>query len=366
MPSGAPRLLGNRLFRVAGETGVQVVQPDPITSSTETVGTVGGDVVSQNGDNQTQVNLLTQCNCNCGQDASAGLGGSIDLTANSSSVNVRPVIAAQFASDSLGTVPTQIQVQLTWNNGTPQPWVTFQTTGHSPGDVYQLNVQVSTAVTTTGVYPWTLEIKATLSGGDVIDRKCSGQAPVFVALPAAPIAPGWTIGGEAQLVSTSTGVFFIYGSGGGRFFRTGTGNIYLSPPDDFGSLVKNGDGSFTYTAKDKTISQFNSQGLLTSVTDPQGLARTFSYSAGILTSITEPDSTVTTFGYSGGVLGSIVAPGSRTYTITHDGSGNLSGVTYPDGSLRTFSYDANHRITGDQWGSRRLHVHLRFDHGPHS
>ena len=173
--------VGNRLFRVAGETGAQVVQPDPITSSTETVGTVGGDVVSQNGDNQTLVNLLTRCNCNCGQDASAGLGGSIDLTANSSSVNVKPVIAAQFASDSLGAVPTQIQVQLTWNNGTPQPWVTFQTTGHSPGDVYQLNVQASTAVTTTGVYPWTLEIKATLPGGDVIDRKCSGQAPVFVS-----------------------------------------------------------------------------------------------------------------------------------------------------------------------------------------
>ena len=103
--------LGNRLFRVAGETGVQVVLPDPVTSSTETVGTVGGDVVSQNGDNQTLVNILSRCNCNCGQDASGGLGGAIDLTANSSSVNVKPVIAAQFASDSLGAVPTQIQVQ---------------------------------------------------------------------------------------------------------------------------------------------------------------------------------------------------------------------------------------------------------------
>ena len=65
-------------------------------------------------------------------------------------------------------MPTQIQVTLTWN-GTAQPPVTFQTTGHSPGDSYLLSVQVGRPVTATGVYPWySVDIQATLPGGNIV------------------------------------------------------------------------------------------------------------------------------------------------------------------------------------------------------
>ncbi len=42
-----------------------------------------------------------------------------------------------------------------------------------------------------------------------------------------------------------SGVLWVYGSGGWRFFPSLGGNRYLSPPDDFGTLVKNLDGSWT-------------------------------------------------------------------------------------------------------------------------
>jgi hypothetical protein len=62
------------------------------------------------------------------------------LVYNSDTVNVHPILQTLLASDPNGSVPTQIQAQLTWNNGTPQSWVTFATTGHSAGDVYALSL----------------------------------------------------------------------------------------------------------------------------------------------------------------------------------------------------------------------------------
>ena len=51
------------------------------------------------------------------------------------------------------------------------------------------------------------------------------------------------------------------------------------------------------------------------------------------------------------MLSSIVVPGSRTYTITHDSSEDLTSVTDPAGDLRTFTYDSDHHLTGDSLGS---------------
>src|SRR5262249_42450429 len=58
------------------------------------------------------------------------------LVYNSSTVSVQPIIETVQFSDLEGSVPSQLQAQLTWNNGTPQAWVTFSTTGHSAGDLY--------------------------------------------------------------------------------------------------------------------------------------------------------------------------------------------------------------------------------------
>ena len=46
--------------------------------------------------------------------------------------------------------------------------------------------------------------------------------------------------------------------------------MYLSPANDHGTLVKNGGGDFTYTAKDQIQWNFDSGGKLTTVVDPNG------------------------------------------------------------------------------------------------
>ena len=174
-------------------------------------------------------------------------------------------------------VPTSIQVTLTWN-GTSQPPVTFQTTGHSPGDTYLLSVQVANPVTATGAYPWSVSIQANCSGGNDIVTRRSGIADVVVNGPTDPYGQGWSVGGTAKLVSDGKGGYFwVDGNGGSRDFQAGNGTTFVSPPNDFGTLVKNGNGTYTYTDPQQVKWNFNSQGQLTSIVQPDGPSQTFTY-----------------------------------------------------------------------------------------
>src|SRR5207248_10344189 len=202
-------------------------------------------------------------------------------------VKPRPIIETTLSSDPGGAVPSNISVQLTWNNGTPQTAVNFSTTGHSAGDVYLLDAQVASAVTSTGAYPWSITITATVSGNP-INRTVSGTAYVVVSPSTNPLLVGWSIAGVDQLVTISGGIMWVYGAGGYRVF-TGSGPTYVSPPNDFGTLVKNGDNTFTYTSKDQWKRNFDTSGNQTTLVDPHNLTLTYTWSGGLLVNVTAPD-----------------------------------------------------------------------------
>src|SRR6185437_8675695 len=89
--------------------------------------------------------------------------------------SVQPIVETLVATDASGAVPTQFSVLLTWN-GTPESPVTFDTSGHSAGDVYALGVQVPTPVSSTGVYSWQVQLTTSFFGypdttSTVSDRK---------------------------------------------------------------------------------------------------------------------------------------------------------------------------------------------------
>src|SRR5205823_1295745 len=129
-------------------------------------------------------------------------------------------------------------VRLTWN-GQAQPWVSFGTNGHHPGDVYLLPVQVASPVANTGVYPWTVEIQATLPGNQLIRQLVAGTSPVVVnrnanqfAVAAGSLNAGWSLAGLDQLVPVNGGVLWVSGdTGGSRYFSSTSGASYLSPPN---------------------------------------------------------------------------------------------------------------------------------------
>src|SRR5438309_4019062 len=187
------------------------------------------------------------------------------LVYNYDRVKPRPIIETTLSSDPGSAVPSTIPVQLTWNHGTPQTAVNFSTTGHSAGDVYLLDAQVASAVASTGAYPWSITITATVSGNPIA-RTVSGTAYVVVSPFLNPLLVGWSIAGVDQLVPVSGAIMWVYGSGGLRVF-TGSGPTYVSPPNAFGTPVKNGDNTFTYTSKDHWKWNFNTSGYQTSVVD---------------------------------------------------------------------------------------------------
>ena len=262
-------------------------------------------------------------------------------------------------------VPEEIDVQLTWN-GAPQDWVTYETTGHQPGDSYVLAAQVDKAVAESGLYPWSLHVVMKF-GDDQPDfnAEVTGTARVVVNDAPAPdpddpfagidfFGAGWGIAGVDRLdVGDGTGdVLWVTGTGDSEAFTRNPDGSFTDPPDEFGTLKENDDHTYTYTATDQTRYEFNKLGLLTEIVAPDGVETIYEYNdQGQLEQVTAPDGGVTTFEYDPDtlLLESITEPGDRELHFDHEG-GTLTQITDVDGSERTFSYDGSGRMTGQQWG----------------
>jgi RHS repeat-associated protein len=275
------------------------------------------------------------------QSPGTSVGRNPALVYDSSQVAPRPIIEAVLTTTAGLGLPTSIQATLTFN-GTAQSTVTFSTSGHSAGDTYIIDTQAASAVTSTGAYSWSLSIQTFYSGSSPIDT-ASGTAYAVVSNT---FAPGWSIAGVDQLVTVSGGVMYVYGSGGFRVF-TGSGPSYTSPANDFGTLVKNVGGDYTYTAKDQTKFNFNSSGQMTSVVDTHNVTATYLYSAGTLSEVDAPDGGVTLIKHK--TNWTITEPGTRAETVFITVSGvTIDGITQPNTTSRSFTYSGNF-ITSDSY-----------------
>ncbi len=330
--------------------------PDPLQAMRLALGLGAASVNPLTGNLSREVGFdpnqhtVCDCGCECKDDNVKAGTNPLAIAHNSSTVAVKPIIVAKLQTDFCDSVPSQVQARLTWN-GTAQSTVTYATTGHSAGDVYAMPLQVASAVSSSGIYPWSVYVKATV-GTFIHDGTVSGDLPV-IANDSSPFGPGWSIAGWPALLIGSNGVAIIDNRGGGTRYFTGTpGSLpftYTSPANDQGTLVKNANGTYTYTAKDRTQTNYDSSGRITSQTDSNGLTQSFSY-ASPLTTITQPDGGIATFAYTSNLLSSITLPGSRTFSMTYDGSGNLTGIADPAGGLHTLAYDASHRLTNERIG----------------
>ncbi len=149
------------------------------------------------------------------------------------------MIQATLASANNAALPRTITAVLTWN-GTATTF-TYSTSGDAPGDPLTIAAQVPSAVTTTGRYPWKLEV---IVAGQ-LDQTVTG-ATFVVAEDASPFGAGWTFGLTDQLVSIPydsvnnlpAGMLRVYGTGGWAFYPGTT--TFTSPADDPGVLTLSG------------------------------------------------------------------------------------------------------------------------------
>jgi RHS repeat-associated protein len=285
------------------------------------------------------------------QSPGTSMGGDPALDYNSADVNVRPIIQMYLQSDPNAGNPVPTQYSVAWTfNGVVQATQNFTVSGYQAGALYQLAVQVGSAVTASGVYPWSATITVTLSNNTTVQTNASGYVPVAV-LDTSPYGPGWSIDGIPQVFPIAAngpvpaGILKVEGNGDFRFY-TGV-SPYTNPEDAGSSIVQNQNGTFTYTAADQTVWQFNTSGQLTSETDPDGLARTYAYNNGLLNQVTAPDNGVTTLTYTSGLLTKFTEPGPRYVSLTQ--TGNLTAIQDEAGNFRTLGYNGTHKLTSDSW-----------------
>jgi RHS repeat-associated protein len=297
------------------------------------------------------------------QSPGTAVGRAPALVYNSSTVNGWPVLQLRIHSDASAPVPDKIELYfggaatdwVLW--GAPDAPLTFTTTGHQPGDDYVLEIptwaypnEVALTSQQTGRYEWPVDVKMYYgTGPDATVGQFQMDAwTVQVDNQQSPYGAGWGISGVDHLVDDCChGVIWVSGNGDWRWFAQNPDGSYTNPPEDFGTLVENADGSWKYTAKDGTVTNFDFNGDQTSVVDTHGLATTYRYNGnGALTEVDSIDGGVTTFAYgSGGVT--ITEPGNRVWTLTLSG-GDLTQITDPTGATRTLAYSTHH-LTHDSW-----------------
>ena len=177
---------------------------------------------------------------------------------------------------------------------------------------------------------------------------------------------GWQMAGVQRIFERNDGtVLLVDGNGETLVFEspTSAGNAYGTPIGDFTKLIKNGDGSFTRTTTDKTVFQFDSNGRLRTITDRNQNMTTHVYDNENLVRIIDAVGLETVFAYQDGRVKTITDPVGRVTTLEFDFQGNLSSIIDPDDTRRRFEYDARHRMTAetDQAG-RREQINYGF-HG---
>ena len=295
------------------------------------------------------------CDCACGEssfDTATELKPR--LVQNTATASPKPIIAVYVATDGADPVPNNIQARLTWDNGTAQSWQTFATTGHSAGDTYLIGLQVGTAVTASGTYPWEVDIKLNYTSSTE-EYTVAGSKTVQVNTVFGHgwgidgIDPGFLLGLES--LDIVGGGVRIRSDGGDAVFFAETGSGYEAPSYVEGTFAKNSDGTYTYTDPQQNEWHFNGDGELTSTENPDGLIIAYTYSGGKLATVTVPGDRKATFTYDS-TYWKIQLPDDRTFTMSLS-SGALATITGPENFERTFSYNADKKLT-------------QSDHGPKS
>jgi len=126
---------------------------------------------------------------------------------------------------------------------------------------------------------------------------------------------------------------------------TNAAGVFSAPPRSQATLVKNGDGTYTFVRAASETLTFTTVGALTSIGDRNGETTTLAYVGGKLATITEPGGRALTVTYTGTHITKVTDPLGQAVAYTYDGSGNLATTTGADGAVTTFGYDAAHHIT---------------------
>ncbi len=156
---------------------------------------------------------------------------------------------------------------------------------------------------------------------------------------------GWSLSGLQEIVvNPDRSVLLIDGGGRNLIFKSSEGGQFTPPPGS-NSTLEGSNGSFQLTDKYQTVSRFDSQNRLVSVTDRQGNQTQHIYNAQGISKIVDPTGLETNFTYNSGKVSSITDPSGKVTVLEYSDAGDLVRVTDPDGTSRSWQYNERHSKT---------------------
>ena len=158
-----------------------------------------------------------------------------------------------------------------------------------------------------------------------------------------PFGYGWTSSYGSSLTVDGSGNVTIAQENGSTVNFANSGGVYTPPSRVLATLVKNGDGTYTFKREDQTKYQFSASGQLIAESDRNGYTTTLSYTGGLLTSITDPGGRSLTLTYTGSLVTHLASSTGRSVSYQYLGS-DLQQVTDVNGGFTNFTYYAGHTM----------------------
>lgn len=169
--------------------------------------------------------------------------------------------------------------------------------------------------------------------------------PFSIRFPGTP--QSYTFGNNAFTVNANYQIYIREGQNEYLYTLLGLNNsnkpVYMREGGSY-ILTDNQDGTFTLNCLNQGQASFNSTGLLTNVTDRNGIAINYAYNGSNLLSITHQNGRAITLNYTGNMITSAIGPGSRTINYTYYPNGQLNTVVDPANQTTTYDYDTDLHI----------------------
>lgn len=174
---------------------------------------------------------------------------------------------------------------------------------------------------------------------------------------------GWDLNSNYNLSEDEAGnVTLKEGDGSVHVFSLNPNGTYARPTGAYMELSKHPDGAYSILRNDGLTFAFDASGKITNISDRNGNALLYSYTAvaGIgdrLTGITDPVGRLVTLTYDpAGRLSQVADWEGRAFHYAYDVQGNLCLVTDPAGNQTAYRYDAYHQLTSvmDKAGNETL------------
>ena len=183
----------------------------------------------------------------------------------------------------------------------------------------------------------------------------------------------WNHNFDRRLELSWTGAGVVYGTrpDGSTISFNKVGSAWAHALIDGDQLVEttavvNGQtvttGWLLTAAKTGSVEAYSAGGQLLTITERDGYQLTMAYTNGLLSKVTDSYNRSLSLAYdTENFLKTVTAPDGGVVTYTRDFNGNLTGVTYPDGTTRTYGYTHDQLSSITENGAATPYLSFTYD-----